>query len=65
MALKNIWKDLVDGESDIVVEDINNIAHGVIALEETNGDIEAALDIIISEQKAIIAIQNALIGGVS
>jgi hypothetical protein len=58
MALKGIWTDKVDGVDDVVAKDINDIAHSVIALEETNGDIETALD-------GIIAIQNSLIGGES
>lgn len=34
MALKDIWKDLVDGVSEIDADDINNIAHAVMGLEE-------------------------------
>lgn len=56
MALKDTWKDLVNGESEIVVEPINDMARAIIALEEQNGEIENALD-------AIIAIQESLIGG--
>ena len=56
MALKGIWTDKVDGVDDVVAKDINDIAHSVISLEETNGDIDTALD-------GIIAIQNSLIGG--
>ena len=33
MALKDIWKDLVDGVSEIDVDDINNIADAVIDIE--------------------------------
>lgn len=33
MALKDTWKDLIDGESEIVVGDINDIANGVIEIE--------------------------------
>lgn len=33
MALKDIWKDLVDGVSEIDVDDINNIAGAVINIE--------------------------------
>ena len=33
MALKDIWKDLVDGVSEIDVDDINNIAGAVIDIE--------------------------------
>lgn len=65
MALKDIWEDKVDGVSDVLAEDINNIARSVIDLENSNGDIVEALNIIISEQEAIISLQNALIGGVT
>lgn len=37
MALKDIWKDLVDGVSEIDVDDINNIAGAVIDIEENGG----------------------------
>ena len=33
MALKDIWTDLVDGVSEIDVDDINNIAGAVIDIE--------------------------------
>lgn len=65
MVLKDIWEDKVDGVSDVLAEDINNIARSVIDLENSNGDIAEALNIIISEQEAIISLQNALIGGVT
>lgn len=58
MALKDTWKDLVNGESEIVVEPINELANAIIDLEDQNGEIESALD-------AIIAIQESLIGGES
>lgn len=58
MALKDTWKDLVNGESEVVVEPINDMATAIIALEEQNVEIENALD-------AIIAIQESLIGGES
>lgn len=58
MALKDTWEDLVNGESEIVVEPINELASAIIALEDQNGEIESALD-------AIIAIQESLIGGES
>lgn len=34
MALKEIWEDKIDGESDVLAEDINDIAHAVIDMEE-------------------------------
>ncbi len=37
MALKDIWKDKIDGISDIIAEDINGIAHAVIQLENESG----------------------------
>lgn len=58
MALKDTWKDLVNGESEVVVEPINDMATAIIALEEQNVEIENVLD-------AIIAIQESLIGGES
>jgi hypothetical protein len=33
MALKNIWKNKIDGVDDVLAEDINNIAESVIELE--------------------------------
>lgn len=33
MALKDIWQNLIDGESEIVVKPINDIANAVIELE--------------------------------
>ena len=38
MALKDTWKNLVDGESEINASDINNIADAVIELEEREGE---------------------------
>lgn len=43
MALKETWTDKADGD-DILAETTNEIARAVIALEEKNGDIDAALD---------------------
>lgn len=37
MSLKEKWKDLVNGESEINADDINNIADAVIELEENGG----------------------------
>lgn len=34
MSLKSIWKDLIDGISELRVKDINDIARAVIALED-------------------------------
>jgi hypothetical protein len=56
MALKDVWVDKEDGVDDVVAKDINDIAQGVIALENATGDIEMALD-------GIIAMHNSLIGG--
>ena len=44
MALKDIWKDKVNGVDDVVAEDINAIAQSVIECEE---GIEIADDKII------------------
>lgn len=56
MALKDNWKDLVNGESEIDANPINEIANSVIELEDSLGSIDDALD-------SIIALQNSLIGG--
>ena len=40
MALKDTWVDKVDGVDDANAEDVNNIAHAVIDLEENNIDME-------------------------
>lgn len=55
MALKDTWKDRVDGVDSVMASDPNEIAHAVIELEESIGDIEIALD-------NIIEIQNSLMG---
>ena len=39
MALKDIWKRLIDGESEISSDDINNIADAVIDLEKNGSNI--------------------------
>ena len=56
MALKDTWKNKVNGVDYVDAADINGIAQAVIDIENTIGDIESALD-------SIIAIQNSLIGG--
>jgi hypothetical protein len=56
MALKGLWVDKVDGVDINSADDINEVAHAVIELEENTGKIESALD-------GIIAIQYTLIGG--
>jgi hypothetical protein len=38
MRLEDIWKDIIDGESEIVGENINNIAHAVIENEKNKVD---------------------------
>ena len=37
MALKDTWKKLINGESEINADDINDIANAVIDLEENGG----------------------------
>jgi hypothetical protein len=64
MALKNTWTDKVDGVDDVLAEDINAIAHQAIENADAIADSENALDGIIAEQESIIAMQNALIGGI-
>jgi hypothetical protein len=53
MALKDKWTDKVDGD-DILAETTNEIAHAVIGLEEKNGDIDAALDVLHSYAQNLI-----------
>ena len=55
MALGS-WEDRIDGIDDVLAEDINRVAHAVVELEESIGDIETSLD-------RIIEIQEELIGG--
>lgn len=54
------WEDKQNGVDDVLAEDINSIAHAVMDLDNEIdnqiGDIETALD-------SIISIQNTLIGG--
>lgn len=54
------WTDKQNGVDDVLAEDINSIAHAVMDLDNEIdnqiGDIETALD-------SIISIQNTLIGG--
>lgn len=64
MGLKETWIDKVDGVDDVVAKDINDIAHQAIENAEAIAESENALDVIIAEQESIIAMQNALIGGV-
>lgn len=56
MALKDTWVDRVNGVDEVSAEDPNEIAHAVIDLENNMGDIDSALD-------GIISIQNTLVGG--
>lgn len=56
MALKDTWVDRVNGVDEVSAEDPNEIAHAVIELENGMGNIDSALD-------GIISIQNTLIGG--
>lgn len=65
MALKDIWVNRVDGVDDVVAEDINNVANSVIELEDAIGDIDDALDAVLSIQESLIGTINFIIGGVS
>ena len=51
MALKDIWKDLVNGVSEIDVDDINNIASAVIDIEENGGGGSADLSNYYTKQE--------------
>ena len=51
MSLKDIWKDLVNGVSEIDVDDINNIASAVIDIEENGGGGSADLSNYYTKQE--------------
>jgi hypothetical protein len=55
MALKNIWTDKTDGVDDVLAKDINDIAHGVIELEDKIGDIENAFDELHDYAQSIVS----------
>lgn len=54
MSLKDNWTDLIDGESEVVVKPINDIANATIALEENIGNIEQSLDELHNYAQALI-----------
>ena len=56
MALKDIWVDRVNNVDDVDANDINILASAIINNENTLGDVDTALD-------KIISIQYKLIGG--
>lgn len=56
MALRDTWSDKANGVDDILAEDINAIAHAVMANETDLEGVEDSLDVIIQ-------IQDNLIGG--
>lgn len=60
MALKDIWNDLINGESDIDAEDINNVAHAVIALEENSGYTKTEADENFATKEEVGNINEAL-----
>jgi hypothetical protein len=60
MALKDIWADIIDGESEIVGEDINNIAHAVIEIEKNGGNVAFSIDTQMSDTSEN-AVQNKVI----
>lgn len=70
MALKNTWRDRVDGIDDVLASDPNEIAHAVIDLEEAVDGLEKdvqknklRIESVSSEQKEIIdSVSNALKG---
>lgn len=63
MGLKETWVDRIDGVDDADAEDINTVARAVIALEEANGDIDEALDRIITIQNELLGIITFTIDG--
>ena len=60
MALKNNWKDLVDGESFVEVEPINRMAHAIIANEESILSVQKLSESIQAENKSQEAEINEL-----
>lgn len=59
MSLKNNWVDLVDGESEVVVKPINDMAHAIIEVEDNIQDIRKNAD----NYKQIVA-QTEYLGNV-
>ena len=57
MALKDTWKDKVDGVDDVLAEDINSIAHSVIELEEGVNEKEKVLFVTVTDG---VASHNAI-----
>lgn len=56
MALRDTWVDKVNNVDTVDANDINMLASAIINVENTLGDVDTALDTIIS-------IQYELIGG--
>jgi hypothetical protein len=54
MALKGNWQNLVDGESEIIVKTINDMAEAIIELEEIVGEVDEALDELHNYAQALI-----------
>ena len=54
MALKETWRPRIDGVDDADSSAVNEIAAAVIELEKNIGNIETALDYIITIQDSLI-----------
>ena len=62
MALKDIWKDLVDGVSEIDVDDINNIAGAVIDIEKNGSGGSTDLSNYYTKQEVDTALDDKMDG---
>lgn len=65
MALKNNWKDLVDGESFVEVDPINRMAHAIIANEENILSVQKSSESIQADNKSQEAKINELSKGLT
>ena len=53
--LRDKWKDLIDGESDVRADDINIIAHQVMDNEESIENISKSIGTANTELESILA----------
>lgn len=58
MALKDIWKNKVDGEDDILAEHINSVAQAVIELEESKEEEKKDFDELAQKVNAFPMLVN-------
>lgn len=60
MALKDIWKNKVDGIDDVVADDVNDLAHAIIDNEIANAKLAALTNQIQSDMKNVASKVNDL-----